>query len=543
MRILALILAAATLLAAGASGVLPDETALETIRVEDLKSELYFLASDELRGRALRTPYNDLTARYLARRFEEMGLRPAAGESYFQEFELVDAALGAPNRCVVRPAGGRRRVLDLEDDFVPAPLSANGRIRAPLVLAGFGISAPELGHDDYRGLDVRGKVVMILEDEPGERDPSSRFDGLVDSEYGRELHKLASAQRHGAAGVLFAPDPLNHRPVPLSRAASRLWPENPAEARPQLRSGTEKITIPAAYLSRERAEQLVGLLGLELEQWQKLAEKGRRPRRRLRAVEVELEVNLTREAFTARNVLALMPGADPRLRDEVVVIGAHFDHVGEEGDEVFYGADDNASGTVGLLEIAEAYAASSLPPRRSVLFAAFNAEERGLLGSYHYVEQPVFPLQQTVAMFQMDMIGRDEEIPERKGYRFRGLESQSAESNRNAVNLLGYSRSRDLKEIARSANQSVGLELRFRYDNHRIGLLRRSDNWPFLARGIPALFFHTGLHPDYHRPTDTADKINFEKLAKVVRLVYASSWHAANSDDRPRFQAFGGERR
>ena len=202
--------------------------------------------------------------------------------------------------------------------------------------------------------------------------------------------------------------------------------------------------------------------------------------------------------------------------------------MGTQDGEIFNGADDDASGTVGLLEIAEAFAVSPEKPKRSILFAAWNAEEGGLLGSRYYVERPAFPLEKTVALFQMDMIGRDEEITDPQNPRFFGLPKQSAQENRNSLHILGYSRSEELRNLVTQNNQQIGLDLKFQYDHTPANLLRRSDQWPFLSNDVPALFFHTGLHPDYHRPTDTPEKINYPKMEKVVRLVFLCSWAAAN---------------
>ena len=189
-----------------------------------------------------------------------------------------------------------------------------------------------------------------------------------------------------------------------------------------------------------------------------------------------------------RNVLGYIEGVDPKLKDEVVIVSAHYDHEGADGDTILNGADDNGSGTVALLEIAEAYAmaaAANERPRRSVLFACWGSEERGpLLGSWAYTEAPTFPLERTVAVLNMDMVGRNEEVPVGGGPRFTGLEVQTAESNRNATNILGYSRHPELSAVVERVNKAAyGLELKMRYDNNRSNLLRRSDQWPFLQNG------------------------------------------------------------
>lgn len=241
-----------------------------------------------------------------------------------------------------------------------------------------------------------------------------------------------------------------------------------------------------------------------------------------------------------RNVLAMVPGSDPRLKDEWVIVSGHFDHNGADGDQIFNGADDDGSGTVGLLEIAEAYSRAAergQRPRRSILLAAWNSEERGLLGAWAFAEQPLVPLEQIAGVLNMDMIGRNEEVPVGGGARFRGLEVQTAESNSNAINILGYSRTPDLWNLVQKANTGIGLELKPRYDNNVSNLLRRSDHWPFLQRGVPALWFHTGLHPDYHTSSDRPEKVNYAKMEKIARLVYQASWDLAQQDGRPRMAA------
>ena len=252
-----------------------------------------------------------------------------------------------------------------------------------------------------------------------------------------------------------------------------------------------------------------------------------------------LTTAVNRHTVSIATCSAMIEGSDPTLKDEVVIISAHYDHEGADGAVVYNGADDDGSGTVALLEIAEAYAmaaAAGQRPRRSVLFACWGSEERGpLLGAWAYTEPPTFPLERTVAVLNMDMVGRNEEVPVGGGPRFNGLEVQTAESNRNAINILGYSRHPELSAVVERVNAAgYGLELKRRYDNNRSNLLRRSDQWPFLQHGVPALWFHTGLHPDYHTQYDRPERINYEKMEKIARLVHQASWVLANQDGRPK---------
>jgi Zn-dependent M28 family amino/carboxypeptidase len=334
--------------------------------------------------------------------------------------------------------------------------------------------------------------------------------------------------------VLFVADVHNHtEPSNFEAAARTFWPETP----PRIRSYTlaawaDRIRIPVAQISPALADSIVAGEGRTLETLAKSAETahGFKPLP-LTAVRIELRTAVNRHVVPDRNVVALLEGSDPRLKDEWVIVCAHFDHDGVNGTQILNGADDNASGTVALVEIAEAYALAAQAgqrPKRSVLFAAWNSEERGLLGAWAYTEQPLAPLSSVAAVLNMDMIGRNEEVPVGGGPRFTGLEVQTAESNSNAVNVMGFSRAPDLAAAVDRANAGVGLELKKRYDNNRSQLLRRSDQWPFLQRGVPALGFMTGLHPDYHTQYDRPEKINYAKMEKIARLIHQASWDLAN---------------
>jgi hypothetical protein len=510
---------------------------VERITASDLKSDVYFLASDEMGGRDTASVHNQIASRYLAHRFERLSLKPAGEDgSYFQNFDLVQSDLAEPNRFeILRQGSSNPTVGQLRDDFYPSPLSANGKVLAGVVFAGYGISAPELQYDDYAGIDVRHKIVLILEHEPGELEPKSPFDGLVSSDYGRPRYKLLNAQRHGAVAVILVEDLENHdSDEKFSRRMRSVWPKDKSKAPLYLKVWTDSIEIPAVHISQEMADYFFEKTPITLGALQRQIDNEYRAKSfRLPKVQAHLETKLTRKEKRSRNVLASLPGSDSELGKQLVIIGAHLDHVGGNDGTIYNGADDDASGIAGLLEIAEAFSASPQGPKRSILFAAWNAEERGLLGSYYYTGLPSFPLDQTKLMLQMDMIGRNEEVPDSDNHRFRGLEEQSAAENRNSLNVLGYSRSADVRRLVEDSNRGIGLTLRFRYDNHSLDLLRRSDHWPFLNRGIPVAFFHTGLHPDYHRSTDTADKINYGKMEKIVRLVFVSAWTAANAAQPP----------
>ena len=385
----------------------------------------------------------------------------------------------------------------------------------------------------------------MLGHEPGEFRSDSPFDGTIRSEAARLVRKVLAAQARGAAAVLVAPDRHNHRggraSYPSVGAVMRaLWPSRPPRVpRYGLASWVETVDIPVVHISSDLAERIVESAGRSFDE---LAEAAERPGGvaavRLAGPRVEVTASVRRTRVPNRNVVGLIEGADPERRDEWIIIGAHYDHDGAIGPVIYNGADDDASGVAGLLEIAEAYrvaARGGERPSRSILLAAWNSEEQGLLGAWAYTETPLHPLARTVAVLNMDMIGRDEEVPDVGGMRFRGLEPQSAENNRNAVNILGYSRSPDLRRAVEHANRLTGLDVRFRYDDNASNLLRRSDQWPFLYREVPALFVHTGLHPDYHTERDRPDKIRYDKMTRIVRMVHQLSWDLAGDPGRPAY--------
>ena len=507
----------------------------DSIRQDQLRADLFFLAGDSMRGRRTATPENGLAADFIAARFARLGLEAPVDGSYVQSFDLMTMELGEGN-SLAAAVDGRPVRAEMGRDATPTSFSGTASAGGDVVFAGHGIVSDNLGHDDYAGVDVAGKIVLVLDHEPGESDPESPFDGQITAEVSRDWRKAITAQERGAAGILFVQDTDDHAAsADVAGAHEATWLRSRRFPRYTLGVWMDRISIPAARISSALASELVAGTGESLETLSMTAEGGGATRA-LPGAAVEMSIAVRRSRLPERNIVGLLRGSDPELADEVVVLCAHYDHDGANGATVYNGADDDGSGIVGLLEIAEAYALAAEAgqrPRRSILFAAWNAEEVGLLGAWAYTESPLFPLADTVATLNMDMIGRNEEVPEDGGGRFRGLEPQTAESNANSVHLMGYSYSSRLREAAVAANEPIGLDLELAYDGNLSQLLRRSDHWPFLQVGIPSLFFHTGLHPDYHRETDTPDRINYAKMERIARLVHALSWELAGSTDRP----------
>jgi hypothetical protein len=516
--------------------------AIETIRKDELKADLFFLASDGMRGRLTGTPEYALAAEWIAARYSRLGLQPVAPDgSFYHHFDLLLSRLAEGNRLIVSTGPDSRRVARQGEDFYPLIFSADAEARGRVLFRGFGISAPDLNWDDYGGRSIKGSVAMIFEGEPSPDDPKSPFDGLVTSEYANSLRKTLDAQAHGASAVLFV-DARARSDDRATRAfastARAYWPVKPPHLeRYTLTAYADLIRIPALQISPALAGQI---LGRELAPLLEKATQGPGRGSAESEVTIDMAASLNRTIVGDRSVIAKIEGSDPNLKSEAVIISAHYDHNGVDGAQIFNGADDNASGAVAVLDIAEAYVTAAQQgrrPRRTIIFAIWGSEERccgPLLGSWAWVEHPLWPLQKTVAVLNMDMIGRSEEVPEAGGPRFKGLRAQTAASNANSVHVMGYSFSPALAAILREANREFDLTLRMDYDNNASNLLRRSDQWPFLQRGVPAVFLHTGLHPDYHTTADRPERIDFAKVERIARLVYQASWDLAQNESRPK---------
>jgi hypothetical protein len=512
---------------------------IDSIRQDQLRADLFFLASDAMQGRLTNTPTNGIAADWILSRFERLGLKPGGqGGSFEHRYQLTSGAIEDGNAASIAGGPSARTDLRVMQDFYPHRFSASGEAEGEVVFTGFGIVSSERRHDDYKDA-LRGKIALALDREPGVNDPASVFDGVVGSEVAQPLQKALAAQAKGALALILVEDAHNQTGPPSSFAAqaANYWPSTPPRVeRYTLLKWADQVHIPVVQVAAGVGEMLVA--GSK----RTLADLGRSAEARGGVTPLPLNLSLrlrtsvARQTIPDRSIIAMLEGSDSQLKNEYVLVGAHFDHDGVDGTRVFNGADDDGSGIVGLLEIADAYAAAAQAgqrPKRSIIFAAWNSEERGLLGAWAYTEFPVVPLDRIVVNLNMDMIGRNEEVQAGGGARFRGLDVQTAESNQNATNIIGSVRSPDLKTALDRANQGLGLELKYRYDNNLSNLMRRSDHWPFLQHGVPGVWVHTGLHPDYHTQYDRPEKINYVKMEKIARLVYQTSWDLANSASRP----------
>jgi hypothetical protein len=448
----------------------PPSPSVDAITAPELRAHVSWLASDELEGRGTGTPSIDLAAEYIAREFKRYGLEPAGDNgSYFQSFDVITGVELKASELVMVHEGNEMPVDP--NMYMPYTFSASGEFSGLPVFAGYGLTDPSGAHNDYEGLEVDGRVVIVRAGYPEDANPHGPIPMLASARA-----KALTARERGAVALLIIHDD--------ERAVQEFtYDRSPSDA-----------GIPVGKLFREGARMLFdmsGIGGAALDDGQPV-----RGVDVTAAVKGRFEVALVRK--TTRNVIARAEGSE----DGTIVVGAHYDHLGWGGEGSLYkgaepmihnGADDNASGTAGMLELAQLYAA--YPPKHSMLFMAFSGEEMGLLGSAHWVEHPTHPLENVRAMINLDMIGR---LPD----------------STRRLNVQGIGTSPVWKEILEKRNDTEKFNLGLIEDGQG-----SSDHSSFYMKNIPVLFFFTGLHTDYHRPSDDADKIAYDGQESVTRYV------------------------
>ncbi len=478
----------------------------KSITERELKHYVRTLASDRYEGRLSGTKHCDRAAKLLVDDLKKMKLALVPGmDSLRWEFEIAMPPKVERGTKLVITAGSDKKEFDVRKHYVPMPFSANAQAREKVVFAGYGITAPEYGYDDYAGIDAKGKVVIVMRHEPQKGKASSKFKGKEYTKHARFSEKALNAQKHGAAALIFVTDPLNY-----DRSKSEFR---------RLRVGkVAGVTIPVVFVRLSVADWLFSRGPKALEYLQKEIDSDCKPRSfEFEKVTIQIRVELTHANAKTYNVMACCKGSDPKLSEEYIVIGAHYDHIGRglfglEGQysklRICNGADDNASGTAAVMEIAEAFGLLKEKPKRSVIFVLFSGEERGLLGSRALVENPPVPLEKIACMINFDMIGRS-----------RGL-----------VYVSGVGSAAEFSNIVHEANREIRMPLKV---TQQIG--GGSDHLPFYKKKIPILYFLTGMHKDYHRPTDDWEKINFEDMEKITRLAFRVSVEIANLPKRPKY--------
>jgi Zn-dependent M28 family amino/carboxypeptidase len=547
----------------------PQATSPATTTEERISRDLSYLAADDREGRGVGTDGIWQAGEYIAKRYQELGFQTELFEKTpFQNFNISgENKVGAAehNRLVFKKEGGETIELKLGSDFSPLSLGKNGSFADGIVFAGYGISAKDLNYDDYASVDVTNKVVIVLRKEPRPNDPNSPFDGTQPSQYSFFTAKEANAAVHKAAAVIFVndrstleqgnadkqkqvADALTKFADLNSRWTEVLQKNEPAEVAKlraelkmsisSLQSAETKLDQPSDQLlevnaagramsqdrvptfscTREVIDRLLkAALGQSLAELEADIDGDLKPRSaELKGWTADGETLVEQQQIVARNVIGLFPGKGD-LAKEIVVVGAHYDHVGMGGAgslapgtiAVHNGADDNASGTTTMLEVAHRLSTNSATNRRTLVFMAFSGEERGLLGSAHYVRNPRFALEDTVAMVNMDMVGRMTE---------------------DQLTIFGTGTATEFDSLVDKLNT------KYKFDLNKDPAGRGpSDHQSFFEKKIPVFHFFTGLHNDYHRPSDDFDKINLNGMVRITDMVTELVEILVTQDTKPTF--------
>ena len=555
------------------------KTGFETIASGDLKNYLTFLSSDLLEGRETATRGFDIACEYAASFFtswgvkpagdlkrsspfpdtmntSEKGARPTPDRGYSQELAIREVQESEATVLLEVKREGWQKIRSFipDVDFV-CQSSANEALKAGVVFAGYGISEKEAHYDDFNKIDVKGKIVMILAEAPGKNNPASPFrQGELKSKYfapasprmrmghGR-FSKVSLAAKMGALAILLVPDPAAengdvYRTILDARTINDERPIIPGRRRRLfLAHSAGKMpweSIPVISISRAMADEILASAGQDASALGKRIDASLKPfsfeiKGAMITIENRIKVTLTR----SQNVLGYIEGSDPHLKNEVLVIGAHMDHLGKRGDYIFNGADDNGSGAAGVMSLAHAVALNPQKPKRSILFALWTGEEDGLLGSRHYVENPFFPLEETVAYLNMDMISRTfDEKTLIRFFRMMGMDPKGDEIRKIDLNnflFLGFSAgTTGLADALKQADEYVGADFYLRESRSASGPSGGSDHSSFALNKIPWIFFNAGMREDYHQPSDSVEKADPRLMEKICRLVYATAFLLAD---------------
>lgn len=492
------------LLTVGALPATADRLARSTgFSADAYLAHIKVLAADDLEGRKPGTPGIERAADYIARQFTAAGLQPAGDNgTWYQSFEIREGK--RLDRDAARlTIASMDRSWEVGRDWIPLPFTEMKDVAGPLAFAGFGISAPEHKYDDFADFDPGGHVLLIFRYEPRSKDPQAEFGGAQYSHHAEFRTKAALAARLGAKALLVVnpprPDQSNDR-----------FAFDPEYSR-------QTYDLPMAHITPEMAEAILAAAGAPgLTTLQARLENISKSGNMALGFDVELQPGVVPNTFTTRNVVGRLPGDGTTA--EHIVVGAHYDHVGNirppfnptaMTPQVHNGADDNASGTAAVIELADKLAAGP-PPRRSVFFVAFSAEEMGLLGSRHFVANSPVPLDQIRAMINFDMVGRLQQ---------------------GKFTVFGIPTAEEFEALVADAAKQAGVEYRAAR-----GVMGNSDHAKFYDNDIPFLFGFTGVHQDYHRPSDDWDRIDATGATKILAMFHRIVSVLANMDTGPTFQ-------
>lgn len=511
---------AAIVMRAGTGGASVPADVLRKIDTADARRILSHLASDYFKGRDTPSEGLDSAARFIVDELQSAGLQPVNG-SYFHHYILERVDLDTPTTLRVQSKGAWRDFV-LKADFLPFEQTGAANVSsARVVFAGFGVTAPEYNYDDYAGVDVKGAIVVAVRNEPEHPTDTTWFNGKKWTRYSSTREKVRNAKAHGAAAlILLDAARLRRKLMVTGFPWPSQFPKMKAAALPLTLPDDQAAPMPVLHVGDAVIEQFFGSVGSVFDRVAVIDSTKTPQSYNLDGFTVNIDVRLRRDTVRARNIVSYVRGSE--VPDEYVVMGAHYDHIGVKDDSagadvIYNGADDNGSGTTGLLLAAKAIARSPVKPLRSMLFIHFSGEEKGLLGSKAYARNPLLPLEKCVAMINTDMIGRIVD---------------------NKLSIGGNTRCPDLARINEEENARLERPFNLAYDIE--SYFFRSDQASFAMKKIPVIFYFTGEHEDYHKLTDEVSKIEFDAMVGIVRLATTTAWRAA-AQPRTQYVPAGGE--
>lgn len=501
------------------------------IKADHLEAHVSFLASPLLNGRKNGSPGLDIAQEYIVSNARLLNLKPAAGTGYLQPYQVISKGVDQKKSGIriSSPDGDTVRItknLYQMFPFQPADITLEGEV----VFAGYGLVREEYGYDDFRDIPTEDKILLVMTRSPTKADGSTYiFEGDNWSDFSSYTFKFRNLFRLKAKAVIFVCDPksgfnsLDEQEPGIAEYLSSSLSLKGKKAPVFPFPGTMKIF----FADRSVADQLLEGSGRNLEDIQKKIDTDLQPCSfAIPGKSLAIDIVTSTEEITLNNVAAIIEGSDPVLKNEFLVYSCHADHIGGYGDRINTGADDNASGCAALLSIAGAFGELERKPLRSILFLWFSGEEIGLFGSEYYTDNPLVPLENTVADINVDMIGRVKGIADTTSdYPMTGL---------NEVFVITGNQSRELSGIARDVDERIPLDFDYSLSgrDHPLQLFARSDHYNFVRKDIPVLFFTTGLHTDYHTPGDVIGKINFGKMERITEALFQIGYTVANNKKR-----------
>lgn len=494
-----------------ANGQEASKPAVNPDSLERVSWDIKYLAADVLEGRGVQTKGLAVAADYIREEYKKMGLKGGAEDgSFYQNFDVrIREKLTTDGTSMKLTIAGDERPMEVGKDFQPLQVGGPAKREGDIVFVGYGIKAPDLGYDDYEGIDVEDKIVLVIRREPQQKDEDSKFGGTENTEHSYVATKMRVAKEAGARGILFVNDGVTEdyimQPAEFGTAAD--------------------VRLPITQISRETGNALIAASPVtagdkklkSLDEIEKYIDEEYKPcSAALDSCSAAVASNFKTKQVKAWNVIGVLEGEGP-LADETVVVGAHYDHLGYGGygsrrsgsSEVHNGADDNATGTAAVLELARRFASAEKKPARRMVFIAFSGEERGLVGSAYYVNNPTFPLEKTIAMLNFDMIGN---------------------LRNNTATLGGTSTGTGLLDVAKAADGKVPVEV-----NMPAGLSGGSDHLNFARKRVPVMFCNTGLTDLYHTPEDDYETLNMPGTVLVVDFCEELLKGVVAMEKRPEF--------